>query len=58
MARLNVKPTRMELNNLKERLKLIYGNDATFQLSNMADNYGAIVEVRIKLSRIKSPNEP
>ena len=46
------------LSNLKERLKLIYGNDATFQLSNMADNYGAIVEVRIKLSRIKSPNEP
>ena len=45
------------LSNLKERLKLIYGNDATFQLSNMADNYGAIVEVRIKLSRIKSPNE-
>ena len=46
------------LSNLRERLKLIYGNDATFQLSNMADNYGAIVEVRIKLSRIKSPNEP
>ena len=46
------------LGDLSVRLKLIYGNDATFQLSNMADNYGAIVEVRIKLSRIKSPNEP
>lgn len=46
------------LSNLKERLKLIYGSDATFHLSNMADNYGAIVEVRIKLSRIKSPGEP
>lgn len=45
------------LSNLKERLKLIYGNDASFHLSNMADNYGAIVEVRIKLSRTKAPTE-
>ena len=37
------------LQNIKKRLKLIYGEQAAFHLSNMDENFGAISEVWIPL---------
>jgi sensor histidine kinase YesM len=35
------------LQNICRRLKLMYGERASVSFSNMAENYGAVVEVRV-----------
>ena len=39
------------LQNIQRRLSLMYGGKASIDFSNMDENYGAVVEVRIPLNR-------
>lgn len=39
------------LQNIQRRLQLMYGGKASVEFSNMDENFGAVVEVRIPLSR-------
>lgn len=41
------------IQNTKERLRILYGDKASVKLSNMAEGYGAVVELTIPLTKKK-----
>lgn len=41
------------LQNIQRRLALMYGGKASVEFSNMDENYGAVVEVRLPLKRVQ-----